>query len=315
MENRSIIISEHLKEDTGSFNEQNLHTCELHLNLWKSSTRPKFKSLITEYKLDIGIKIFKYGKELDKLYFYFPFKINSIEDLGKRIGEKGSELISTIFNDTYTATDENDSLFKYQLKENNSEAFYLTELGKGDWKILDKDNWRYSGSLLEIALSEAVADKVGNNALYIRFRLSLSKQDALEFIRSEENLSNDVIQAVFSKVELYDIRINDRRETDSKVLQDIEDNKHSTLLKFNKVHFFFMTDIHDKVSNGNFERMDSRILEADKWNSYIENFTTNTEIAYHWKKKADKDFGTVKTVDSDDGWGGTMDINDEDDDW
>ena len=126
--------------------------------------------------------------------------------------------------------------------------------------------------------------------MYIRFRLSLSKQDALEFIRSEENLSNDVIQAVFSKVELYDIRINDRRETDSKVLQDIEDNKHSTLLKFNKVHFFFMTDIHDKVSNGNFERMDSRILEADKWNSYIENFTTNTEIAYHWKKKADKDF-------------------------
>lgn len=32
-------------------------------------------------------------------------------------------------------------------------------------------------------------------------------------------------------------------------------------------------------------------------------------------KKADRDFGTVKTVDADDGWGGTMDINDEDDDW
>ena len=56
-----------------------------------------------------------------------------------------------------------------------------------------------------------------------------------------------------------------------------------------KVHFFFMTDAKDHVSNGNMDRMDTRMLETDNWKKYIGEDTQHAFVAYHWKKSAEKE--------------------------
>ena len=126
--------------------------------------------------------------------------------------------------------------------------------------------------------------------LYVRIRLNLDK-NAIAHIKHDEGISNDVFQSAFSVNELYDIRLNSMRDIDPKVFQKITNANgfNASLLKLKKAHFFFITSVKDKLSNGNLARMDSRMLETDKWSTYLPTNDSHTYMAYHWKKKNEDD--------------------------
>lgn len=292
MRNGSIIIAEHLKE----YKEEDLHKCEVHLNLWKNAQRNRFH-LEVEYLLDIGIKIFEYKNSVESLTLFFPFQLskNTISDLGKTLSDSKS-LVNAIFNESMIHTDgegNQGSLSKYESKskevnEKKRRSFILYILAPNNYDVETKEG--LSGTFLTIKLNGAElpdAEKEGN--LYIRFRIKINDVNAQTFLKRDEDLANDVLQAAFSKTELYDIRINDRRETDDKVLEEIETTMHNTLMPITKAHFFFVTNVVDQVSNGTSERMDTRMLEMDKWNTYVPYEDTHPRIAYHWKKVAEKE--------------------------
>lgn len=290
MRNGSIIIAEHLKQ----YKEEALHNCEVHLNLWKNAMRKKFQ-LNVEYLMDIGIKLFTYNNTIESLTLFFPFQMekNKVSDLGGILSNSKS-LVNVIFNESMIHTDgegNQGSLSKYVSKARdedtkNKRSFHLYTLAPNNYDIVQKES--LDGTFLIIHLNGAElsdADKNGN--LYIRFRIKIDDVAAQKYLKRDENLANDVLQAAFSKTELYDIRINDRRETDDKVLEEIETTMHNTLMPITKAHFFFVTNVVDHVSNGNSERMDTRMLEMDKWQSYAPYEDGHPRIAYHWKKVAD----------------------------
>lgn len=290
MKNGSIIIAEHLKK----YKEEDLHTCEVHVNLWKDAKRQGFK-LGVEYLLDIGIKIYEYKNTIESLTLFFPFDVekSAFTDLGKPLSESKS-LVNTVFNENLKHIEgegEQESLSKYESKVKDEEkqkqrSFWLYILAPNNYDVSKKDG--LTGTFFTIKLNGAElpdGEKDGN--LYIRFRAKLNNDQIKDYIKREEDLANDVLQAAFSKTELYDVRINDRRETDDKVLEEIETSMKNTLMPIRKAHFFFITNVVDKVSNGNSERMDTRMLEMEKWKSYAGYVDGHPRIAYHWKKSAD----------------------------
>lgn len=292
MRNGSIIIAEHLKQ----YNVDALHNCEVHLNLWKNATRKKFQ-LNVEYLLDIGIKIFKYENTIESLTLFFPFQMekNKVSDLGGILSNSKS-LVNVIFNESMVHTDgegNQGSISKFESKAKDEEtkkkrSFHLYTLAPNNYDVEKKEG--LEGTFLKINLQGAELSEANKNGnLYIRFRITIDDSVAQNHLKRDENLANDVLQAAFSKTELYDIRINDRRETDDKVLEEIETTMHNTLMPIRKAHFFFVTNVVDYVSNGNSERMDTRMLEMDKWESYAPYKDGHPRIAYHWKKVAEND--------------------------
>ena len=84
---------------------------------------------------------------------------------------------------------------------------------------------------------------------------------------------------------MFDFRLNDVRELDKKVSEKLK-HDHYEMAKLNKVHFFYMADADEVVENGSSMKLDSRLLETQRWHSYFgNNVQLNREnLAHHWKK-------------------------------
>lgn len=117
---------------------------------------------------------------------------------------------------------------------------------------------------------------------YVRFRVFV--EDINEIVRTEI-LSNDLLQAAFSRMDLFDIRLNEQREIPSKVDEKMK-KKHFGLCTFNKLHFFYIVDTHETIDNGVDVRKDSRLLENEQWKEYEpqSNIKGLNYVAHHWKK-------------------------------
>lgn len=87
---------------------------------------------------------------------------------------------------------------------------------------------------------------------------------------------------------MFDVRLNDVREL-SKKRKELVEHQGFQLPEFRKIHFFYMTDSEEIVENGSSIKVDKRLLENDRWHSYLgDNLEFTTEnIAHHWKKKAE----------------------------
>lgn len=275
---------------------------DLHLNLWKCSN--------SEYMFDIGLMLYDIDyvsgddkqHNFESLVIYLPYQcqLNDIQDLGKRLNDN-SESVSTIFNEFYPQVSgpEMSSMKKYyrkadeiKKKEDPSKdvlSFYLYALGDNDIKILPTEGVPGTFIKLSVAISNEMKQEKFN--LYVRFRINIKSADGIRFLKHDEHISNNVLQAAFSRMELYDCRFNDIRDTNDKVYQELTDSKrlNSSLLLMRKVHFFFMSDAKDHIANGNMERMDTRMLEIEKWNKYIGNESSHPYVAYHWKKSPNKE--------------------------
>lgn len=266
--------------------------CDLHFNLWKCRR--------DNYMFDCGVMLYDINYEgqahethtFKSIVLYLPYKCekSEITDLGKLLNDN-SESVTIVFNEFYKQSSGPDkSSIKFY--ENNGvdlKSFYLYALGENDIKPLNIDGCK--GSFFELNISIPEELKAEKFNLYIRFRISITSEEGIAFLKHDEHIANNVLQAAFSRMELYDCRFNDIRDTDEKIYQQLTDKERldCSLVKMRKVHFFFMTDAKDHISNGNMARMDTRMLEIDKWKKYIGDEVGHAYVAYHWKKSAESD--------------------------
>lgn len=66
---------------------------------------------------------------------------------------------------------------------------------------------------------------------------------------------------------MIDFRINEAREISPKVYEEI--TKDKTFLPFSKIHFFFVGSSEDEQIVGNTNFKDCRLLDYERWQSYI----------------------------------------------
>lgn len=262
---------------------------ELHINIWK--IQQGHLRLKPKLYIDFGIKT---TFRTDKMCLYLPFQIvGKPQDLGKKL-QDNRDMLCTVFNENLLNETQSNNCYTRISPSDNSDfsSFYLFQLGSENITIENEGN--ENGTYINIERNgwydnhdnheEADFD---DKLVYMRFRVEV--EEIKEIVRSEF-VSNDLFQAAFSKVDLYDIRVNETREIHPKVCEKMR-SKGFVLCKFKKIHLFYMADSREKVENESSIKSDSRILEEGKWMDYEPSNDLHHTIflAHHWKKRRKDD--------------------------
>ena len=264
---------------------QEIPEVELHLNIWKLNDGfPRFR---TRFFLDVGLMA---DCRYDKICIYLPFSLRKKQewqDLGEIICNDNN-LLCAIFNDDLRAIPLTNNCF-YSIERNSPDnpadnkcLFSFYTLGSNNVTVdEDKEN---KGTWLHVKIEDASIITTDCKKYYIRFRLFI--KDNKQFV-DKRHISNDLIQAAFSNLDLYDLRINELRNLDKKIREEIRANQY-TLSRFSKIHTFFIANTKVSVETSSDVKSDSRIIEPSIWNSY-EPLKINDKlfIAHHWKMKPD----------------------------
>jgi len=238
---------------------------ELHFNMWKI---PNGNKKIIRY-LDIGIKLDN-TVNVDVLKIYFPFVVDKkdFEDIVDRFITK-PDLVSAIFNENYNVTSKGTSK-QYQLTDaNGNPVFDIYKTSDADITKTKK----FNGSIFNISVPKE------NKKFYFRFRIKGAYVDSLSSIFSP---TNAVIESAFSKMEMIDFRVNEARDLDLSLLEEIS-KENGLMIK--KQHFFFICSIEEEIIGFHQSFINCRNLENYRWNSYVDITTKLNQIflAYHWK--------------------------------
>lgn len=253
---------------------------EIHVNFWNTEINDvvshKRKHL---YALDFGVVC---PLNLKELVLLIPAKVEKDQfvDLVSRLASD-RELMCTVFNENLTIASKPTKSYHLIKNEDESLLFLLYELSNEN--IVDINYSRDNGyTVIKIANNlETIPPKTAKK-IYVRFRILLNDVHAFSIQR---NVSNDWFQSAFSSSYMFDFRLNDVRELDKKVSEKLK-HDHYEMAKLNKVHFFYMADADEVVENGSSMKLDSRLLETQRWHSYFgNNVQLNREnLAHHWKK-------------------------------
>lgn len=260
---KSIAIWYKPKTNTGDFVDE----VELHFNLWKLPTGSKGHVRF----LDIGIKL-KNTTNIDELKLYFPTKIrrDDFEDIvDKFIGKP--DLVSAIFNENYKVISDATSK-SFQINDStNKLIFNIYKTTKEDIEREEK----YSGTIFSILVPKQ------DETIYFRFRI---KGTFINSLISTSSPTNAILESAFSEVEMIDFRVNEIRDLDQSLLEEIQKNKK---LKIGKQHFFFICSNEEEVIGSHQPHISCRNLENYRWNDYVGLADIKKQIflAYHWKDK------------------------------
>lgn len=247
---------------------------EIHINLWNVRTKDGGDF----YAIDFGLK---YHKDVDAIKLVLPFEAeqDDFTDLAHVLTNNKS-LLCTVFNaDMSISSEQSDSIHDVENQDSNEKmAIYELSARNIEWKPFDKDS-----NSTELTI-KPLYDKnhLKMDKVYVRFRIKLHH---LNMFAHTRKLSNDLIQSAFSSTRLFDIRLNDKREIDKKLIEGIMFDKY-TMVKIEKMHFFYMADAEETLENGSNIPLGTRMLEKERWNPYLGDREMNDEyLAYHWKLK------------------------------
>lgn len=264
---------------------QSVVTSEVHVNYWKLPNGSGYSRF-----LDLGIMINERALDIKSIFIYLPFKVDKddLHDLGGNI--KDGDFLCTLFNCDCKTTNKPKQLYSVSFPNNSDRhPFWLCVLNKDSFsieKLLD-------GTLIEIKINinkkedcqyiNKKGELVKRN-LYVRFRIGNIEK---KHFSTEENLSNDFLQAAFSRVEMVDFHINEYRSMNGGLYSTLEQNDRH-FFKFNKVHFYFVGSTETDNIDGT-TPVDQRLHQVENWKNYLTgvNYDKNkSHIAYHWSKKA-----------------------------
>lgn len=268
---------------------------ELHINIWKVE-QGRFR-LKPKLYIDFGIMT---TFQNDEMCLYLPFQIAGEPiDLGHKL-HNNRDMLCTVFNENYLIETQPDACYCSVKESENATRinFYLYNLGVDNMQTEEhRENEKFQGTFITLTCKGLNDNQNGLEAgasdkYYMRFRIEVKN---IRDIAQSEFVSNDLLQAAFSKVDLYDIRINESREIHPKVTEKMRGRGFS-LCKFSKVHLFYMADSREKIENGSALKSDSRILEEGKWKDYEpQNDLRNAVfLAHHWKRRMKDNDNTVK---------------------
>ena len=273
---RSIGLFVKKKMDATSVEERVTDFCgmEIHINLWNVRTGGGSDF----YAIDFGLK---YSKDVDFLKLVFPFeaKMEDFSDLAHVLTNNKS-LLCTVFNaDMNISSEQSDSIHDV-VNIDSGEKMSIYELsGRNlEWKEFDPES-----NCTELKITPHYKkESIKENNVYVRFRIRLHDINMFAHTRK---LSNDLIQSAFSSTRLFDIRLNDKREIDKKLIEGVLYDGFQ-MVKIEKMHFFYMADAEETLENGSNISLDTRMLEKERWNPYLEETEMSAEyLAYHWKLK------------------------------
>ena len=188
---------------------------EFHMNIWRVK-KAHHLMLHSELYFDFAIKTTFRTKEL---CIYVPFEIENVgeekvKDLGGCLNNK--DIVSTIFNEDYQFnTQKNDCFCYVESTDNPKASFYIYQLGQSNIKAEAFHDNISDGTIIKMEINGS-PDNESHNAeshnaekkLYVRIRVKVKKKEQVAMTRY---LSNDLLQAAFSKIDMYDIRINEMR--------------------------------------------------------------------------------------------------------
>lgn len=251
---------------------------ELHINLWKVEERvckPRYR-----FYMDFGIM---FPKTYRRLYLFLPFEIREKypTDLAKVL-MTNQQTLGAVFNaDVKLTSRANDNYCTVTVDEKNEFSIY--HLGNSNFKKIAYCEDHEKGVYLKINVVNDPDNAEIKDKIYVRFRVSIAENDP--FVKTE-HISNDLLQAAFSKTDLFDIRVNEIRVLNSKVKETMT-REGFQLCKFSKVHLFFMADSRETVYNGSSLNQDTRMLEKDQWEGYMPYTDLHgaSFVAYHWKRR------------------------------
>lgn len=286
-------LSSSLKDENGTYSnpikskdlEKYPDVGELHVNVWKvNHGRMKLHPV---FYLDLGIKL-SFKCEQVRIFVPFVAKKEKIQDLCKSIMDC-RELLCAVFNDEMLPTPQTNTCFCKVESQTNKCSFFLYQLASDNITYEEyKEGDRQVGTYITLSIKGNPnnlenLDGYKEQQLYVRLRLFV--EDNSEFVVTE-HVSNDLLQAAFSQVDLFDLRFNEKREIDGKVLEKMKTD-HFEPMRFDKVHVFYIADTREEVENESALKIDSRLLEKQHWLSYEpKNNLQNTHyVAHHWRKR------------------------------
>lgn len=249
---------------------------ELHFNLWKIPNGTKSHLRF----LDIGVKLTN-TIGIDELKLYFPHRIanDDFEDIVDKFINR-PDLVSAIFNENYNTTSLATSKFHKITDSDGSFVFNIYQTSTNDVSLEGK----YSGTIIKIRCPNS------NEKIYFRFRIKGTFLDSLSTI---QNPSNAFVQSAFSKTEMIDFRINEARDLNHSLLEEIaKENK----LKISKAHFFFICSYNEDVLGSHQPYRSCRNLENYRWINYVGSDKLSTHqifLAYHWRVEDKTDMNVL----------------------
>lgn len=251
---------------------------DLHINYWELDDIVPGAQF-----LDFGLLIRNVAFDVNAIYFYFPFKVdsNTIVDLGSKL--KNEQMISALFNEDYNCISNTGTPYTTVRKKGNENTeFFLYELATTNFKVDDVPGY---GSILKVSIlsKPPVGEPASTECdVYMRFRL---KHFPVNDLFYEERVSNDYIQNAFYKTKMLDFRVNERREMNNKLLEVLEtDERH--FVEFNKFHFYYVGSSRKEKVEGTVNYDDCRLLDYATWSSYLSASAKIDKkfLCYHWKK-------------------------------
>lgn len=259
---------------------------ELHINLWKMRTGRS--QIPIRYFIDFGIMT---SFKNNSILMYVPFQLEKKPrwiNLGEIICDN-TNLLCAVFNEDIKAVPTKENKCFYEVSSNS----YLSEI-ESEFKpflfySLNKDSFAVTednetkGCWIKIRIPTETLDKQNQNKkVYVRFRLRIKDISSIAF---RSGISNDLIQAAFSKLDMYDLRINVHRNLGKEIKEKIQKEGYA-YPSFSKTHVFYISNPKTSVRNGSIVKCDSRIIEPDVWGSYQPSkFYNKSQIAHHWKFK------------------------------
>jgi hypothetical protein len=248
-------------------------TIELHFNLWKLPNGNNYLRF-----LDIGIMI-PHPAEVRQLCIYFPFEVSTdcFEDIvGKFITD--SNLVSAIFNENYTVASEPSSKSRL-IKKGDQEICDIYETGPQNVQRQSL----FGGTVFKLNFQQR------GRPVYLRFRVSGGYPASLSIT---QKAANAFVQSAFSQTEMIDFRVNEARDLNQDLREEMLRQASFTLAK---VHFFFVCSYGEDIVGAHEQYAKCRNLENYRWKSYVGNDKLNHHIylAYQWTKEKRDDFGVL----------------------
>lgn len=255
---------------------EDLEWVELHFNLWKvPSNRRKFKRFI-----DIGIMLDR-TDSVGHLNIFLPVTLEGMDvtDIVKDF-IKDNNLVCAIFNENFkTLAQANSKVYKIHNQAGDFQ-FNIYQLDNSNLSVEQK----FKGTIVKVSCPPL------DQKTYFRIRINEKFCHSLVTIQRP---SNSFFQSAFSKIELTDFRVNEVRDLNPSLLEQMNQEKQ---LKISKGHFFYMISSNEDVINYHTPFLSCRHLEKDKWDKYVgNNSIKNNEriLAYHWKVKNKTDFNVL----------------------
>lgn len=241
-------------------NDSNTNVClDVDINLWRLNS-PKHRAYF-----DIGLLIRDIAP-VNKVYIYFPFDFEhgNIVDLSEKL--KTPEMVQGVFNEDYfVKADTKETI----VLNSNGERFRICFLDNKSEDI--KVEKKYDGTLVSFDVRKNEEDK-SHRKSYYRFRIKdLKSKKFFPFIEHYKP-KNSFFESAFIETEMIDVRINEKRNQNRNLIDDIKKVKQYTRFVLTKVNFFVITSENDDVMSDGINMIYKRQLETGNfWTDYLEN--------------------------------------------